>query len=182
MILFENLTDRNKCICLALKKGYSFKEGKIFAPSGRLKKLSVNNSGYLVFCFRPSIELLGRRYSCQLPVHRFVAYVKFGMSIFDSGIVVRHLDGNPLNNNESNIEIGSQRDNILDQSLEMRSKKTLIAAVKNRKFTDSQVEEIRKDSKINKMTYPQIMKKWGISSKGTLSYIINNEYKAKNIS
>jgi hypothetical protein len=58
-------------------------------------------------------------------------------------------------------------------------RKSLVATVKNRKFTDEEVNLIREDSKIHKLPYSKIMEKWNINSKGTLSYIINNSYKTK---
>ena len=47
-------------------------------------------------------------------VHRLIAFQKFGDQIFKTGIVVRHLNCNSLDNSESNIEIGSQFENKMD--------------------------------------------------------------------
>ena len=44
-----------------------------------------------------------------------------------------------------------------------------------RKFTDKEVEEIREDYKLLR-SYKKIMELWNINSKGTLHYILNNNY------
>lgn len=46
--------------------------------------------------------------------HRVVALKKFGAQIFENKIVVRHINGNKLDNSPDNIMIGSQNDNIKD--------------------------------------------------------------------
>lgn len=46
--------------------------------------------------------------------HRLVAFQKFGIKVFEDKIVVRHLNGNKLDNSPENIMIGSQNDNIKD--------------------------------------------------------------------
>lgn len=46
--------------------------------------------------------------------HRLNALKKFGNEMFDGGIVVRHIDGNKLNNHSDNIMLGKQSENIRD--------------------------------------------------------------------
>lgn len=46
--------------------------------------------------------------------HRLVALKKFGPKIFENKVVVRHINGDKLDNSPDNIMIGSQNDNIKD--------------------------------------------------------------------
>ena len=155
--------------------------GNILSPSGKQLKLRKQNTGYLSFSFRPNKSEISERKSYPVMVHRFVAFQKFGMRIFEKGVVTRHLDGDRQNNNPENIEIGSQSENMFDQSKEVRVRKAVEASAKNRKFTDQEILLIREDSKLHKISYNKIMSKWGISSKGTLSFIMNNNYKTKKL-
>lgn len=52
-----------------------------------------------------------RRYVYE---HRFVAFKKFGPSALLPGVVVRHIDGNKLNNSPDNLILGTQSDNARD--------------------------------------------------------------------
>jgi hypothetical protein len=175
----EDLSDKNKCIVLSHEKGYSFSDGKIISPYGKCLKLMESDWGYLMFSFRLSKNHSDKPRTHTVMVHRLVAYQKFGMKMFESNTLVRHLDGNCKNNNPENIAIGSPSDNMFDQPKEVRLRKAITATTKNRKFSDEDVRLIKADSKIHKIPYSQIMKKWDITSKGTLSFIINNEYKSK---
>lgn len=109
-------------------------------------------------------------------VHRLQAFQKYGDAIFGEGIVVRHLDGNRFNNSSENILIGTARDNIMDMPAETRKRKARIAANHNpSKHPEEIVLEIKKDRAAG-MTYRQLMRKYGIRSKGTISYMCNHDY------
>lgn len=105
----------------------------------------------------------------SIPIHRIQAYQKFGDKIYEENIVVRHLDGNNQNNAYNNIAIGTSSDNMMDQSKEIRVNK---ASNANKKYSDELVLEI-KEYYNSGHSYKEIMEKFNISSKGTLSYIIN---------
>ncbi len=102
-------------------------------------------------------------------IHRLQAYQKYGEKIYDSDIVVRHLNGNSLDNSCDNIEIGTASDNMMDVPSCIRVKKSSNAA---KIYPDNVVVEIRNMRK-NGKSYKEIMEKFNISSKGTLSHIIN---------
>ena len=85
------------------------------------------------------------------------------------GIDISHLDGNYLNNSESNIDLGTNSDNMMDIPKEVRIRKSSNAS---KKYSDELVQMIRLD-KEKGMSYKELMIKYNISSKGTLSYIIN---------
>lgn len=56
-----------------------------------------------------------------LPIHKIIAIQKFGISHLFEGLVVRHLDDDPMNMSFDNIEIGTMSQNIMDMSPNRRS-------------------------------------------------------------
>src|SRR5690606_12340030 len=97
-------------------KGYSADEtGAVTSPTG--KRVALHLTGdYLSFgVYAPDKGVI------QVAVHRLVAYQKFGDAMFEPGIMVRHLNGNPRDNRGGNIAIGSASDNRLDIDPERRS-------------------------------------------------------------
>lgn len=85
-------------------------------------------------------------------------------------MMVRHLDGNYLNNSESNIDLGTNSDNMMDIPKGVRVSRSSNAS---KKYSDELAQAIKLD-KENGMSYKELMIKYDISSKGTLSYIINH--------
>ena len=79
-------------------------------------------------------------------------------------MVIRHLDGNSLNNKEENIEIGTSSDNMFDIPEKVRIKKSALA---NRIYSNELIKQIQKDKKLG-LSYKDLMKKYNIKSKGTL--------------
>lgn len=158
-----NLSKSNQFLIKAYEKGYRVIDGEVFKNNKKKAKIGTNKQGYNTF---------GK----NIKIHRLVAYQKYGNKMFEPKILVRHRDGNKQNNSYNNILLGSDHDNHMDKDPKDRLIHSLKAASKHRKFTDVEIELIRQDFKINKLTYKQIMAKWSISSKGTLSYIINNKY------
>lgn len=149
---------------IAVEKGYTIdKDGNVYGLKGKILEGYLHN-GYKCFNIRDK-----NNKTVYIFYHRFQAYCKFGNKIYEKGTLVRHLDGNPLNNSISNLELGTQHDNIMDQPKEVRIKK---ASNANKVYSDEIVEQIIKDRE-NGLSYQELMKKYNISSKGTLSYIIN---------
>lgn len=148
---------------LAWDKGYKIsKDGIVTSPKGN----TVGTRGkyaYLYFSFK----LNGK--SIKVYHHRFQAYKKFKDKIYEKDIVVRHLDGNSLNNKEENIEIGTSSDNMFDIPKDKRIKKSALA---NRIYSNELIKQIRKD-KDSGLSYKDLMKKYNINSKGTLWYLVN---------
>ena len=150
------------------EKGYSVDDsGKVFNKDCALISLSKNTKGkgYLSF----NIRINGSKPTRSF-VHRLQAFQKFGDVIFKEGVVVRHLDGISTNNSYDNIGIGSPSDNMLDIPKEKR--------VINASNPTHDHEAILKDRK-NGYTYKELMEKYSISSKGTISFIINKALKNK---
>ena len=154
----------NKHEVIAKERGYTISEdGIVYNP----KNKSVGTSGknrYKYFSFRINDKII------KVYFHRFQAYNKFGNKIYDEGMVVRHLNGNILDNSIANIEIGTNSDNMMDIPEKIRQKRSSNA---NKKYPDDIVSLIKSDREKG-MSYKELMNKYSILSKGTLSYIINN--------
>ena len=130
-------------------------------PYGKIMKLHLGR-GYKVFSFGPKIS----RRKCL--VHRFNAWFKFGDKIYEPNIVCRHLDGNPLNNHQDNIAIGTQSDNMMDRPESVRHAHAFATSRHAMKHDHVAIIEFYRVNGFNKTLI-----EFGISSKGTLSYIIN---------
>lgn len=151
---------------IASKKGYQVtEEGKVIGLTGKyLSDKPVNKGGYHFFSFRYKGERI------VVLTHRLQAYQKYGISLYDEGIVVRHKDGNSLNNCWNNILIGSQSENIMDIPKQIRIKRAVYAASHLKKYNDEEIKKYYDSVK----SYKETMNKFNISSKGTLHYILNN--------
>lgn len=103
----------------------------------------------------------------RVRVHRLQAYQKFKDKIYESNIVVRHLNGNSLDNSFNNIGIGTQVDNAIDRPKEDRLKHGRFAASFNVKYSKELTDEI-KEFYNNCKSYKQTKEKYNISSSGTL--------------
>ena len=145
---------------IAYNKGYRIsKNGDILGIKGKALKNHIGNRGYIIFTVNRKLKV---------PAHRFQAYIKYKEKIFDDDIVVRHLDGNKLNNSWDNILIGTYSENQLDRTIESR-----VNGASHPKHDHLEILKDRDDG----MTYKEIMEKHNISSKGTVSFIINKSLK-----
>lgn len=145
------------------KRGYMVtEEGVALNPKG-FKVGYINHSGYI------EIKIRIDKKSVAIPVHRLQAFQKYGEKLFINGTVTRHLNGNPLDNSWENIVIGSHSENMMDIPEQIRIKKAKHAASFLKKYNDEEVIEFHELCK----SYKQTMNKFGISSKGTLNYILN---------
>lgn len=157
------MTISNKAILKAYSKGYRATEcGKIISPKGLERKLRVTRDGYRSF----TISINGG--SIGITVHRFIAFHKYGTRIFSKNIHVRHLDNDPSNNSFDNIEIGSASDNMMDKPKEVRLSSAIFASSHIKKHNH---EEIIRYHNLVK-SYKKVMNRFGIKSKGTLSFIL----------
>ena len=115
-----------------------------------------------------SVKIMGR--SKKFKTHRLQAYQKFGDKMYEDGICVRHLNGNSLDNRASNIDIATHSDNMMDRSPECRMKSALHATSFVRKYDKQDVRDFHSESR----SYKKTMEQFGISSKGTLNYILKS--------
>lgn len=161
---------------LAYEMGYRVIDGIPFSYTGRELKINLND-GYEVFDITFGKRSTGDRRNIKIFVHRMVAYQEFGDEIYDYE-VVRHLDENSLNNNKTNLALGSHADNRYDMPASKRMHLSINAATKSRRFTDDEMVYIRKLKKEG-WTHRELMDEFDISSKGTLWYILNVDYVTK---
>ena len=152
------MTNLNRICKLLEGRGYTItKEGIPLRPDGREIVGSTTN-GYRKFSFRDK-----KHKSYAVKFHKFQAYFKYGDKTFEEGIVTRHLDGNPANNHWDNIVIGTQSDNMMDIPEDRR-----ILNASNPQHNHQDVIDDHKKG----LTYKELMEKYDISSKGTISFIV----------
>ena len=156
--------ERIKVEKIAWEKGY-YVNG-LDEVYSKWRQLSLNNyKGYLYFTIR--IDDKPRKVN----VHRMQAYQKFKDKIYEDNIVVRHLNGNSLDNTFNNIGIGSQSENMFDRPREERIKHGRLAASFNIKYPKELIDEMKVFYN-NCKSYKKTMEKYNISSKGTLWHIL----------
>lgn len=162
-------------ICAA-ERGFTVTpEGDVISSTGRKLKLAYKHNpaqdGKGKY-YRFSISVGSRsegRWTGKIQVHQFIAYLKFGEVIFRPDMQVRHLNGNSLDNRWSNICFGTASDNMMDIEEETRVEK---AGQAGRSYDDDFIQELV-DRRKEGATYKQLMAEFGITSKGTLSYLLN---------
>jgi len=155
----------------AYSAGYRVINGEVFSKTGAKLKKTVATNGYFKFCGVVGSRTNNTRNRFTVFVHRLVAYQKYGNHLFDFECV-RHLDGNKLNNQPENISVGSMSQNMLDIPVKKRIKQVSMAY---RKYTDCNIELIKNFHSQYK-SYTRTMNKFDIPSKGSLWYILNNNY------
>lgn len=142
---------------IAYEKGYRVtKDGDLLNPKGK-KIGSIDSYGY----YRNIVMLNGK----QMVVfsHRLQALQKYGDKLYEDGILVRHLNGNPLDNCWDNIAIGTHRDNTMDIPKEIRIKRAISAGKAHIKYPKEFVLKLREEYKLVK-NYRKLGKKYDIHS------------------
>ncbi len=106
-------------------------------------------------------------------VHQLQAYQLYGSKWYDHDVVVRHKNGDALDNSKENILIGSHSDNSMDRPESMRLSTARTAALVRRKLDASQVAEIRTKREYG-ASYRSLMEEYSLA-KSTISYIVNRK-------
>ena len=154
----------------AYEKGYRvLEDGTVISHKGKVRKLH-NIRGYYHFTIK-----FKQRY-VTIPVHRLVAYQKFGIKIFRHKYEVRHLNGISTDNSFENIDIGTSSDNERDKSPEYLKRHTDKMNKPRRKLSEEQVKSIRFD-KEDGMTYKELVEKYGICRSSIFDIVHRNTYK-----
>lgn len=154
-------------LLIAVKRGYKInKNGIVKNPEDQYVEGSISTDGYKKFGIR-----IKKTNSATIFFHRLQGYQKFGQKIFEDNIEVRHLDGDKLNNEWDNIRIGTHSDNLMDMDEEIRIEKAKHASSFIQKHDHEEIKEYYNNN--DDVSYNDVMKKFDISSKGTVSYIIN---------
>lgn len=157
------LSKGSKNIIRCYEMGYRVsKEGLIESPHGRILKGSFWR-GYTCFSVRDGDNHM------KIYAHRLQAYQKFGDKMFEPKILVRHLNDVGTDNRWDNIAIGTQSDNMMDMCPKKRKEKAIHASRKRKKYDNDKVKEFYAQCK----SYSITMKEFGMTSKGTLSYILH---------
>ncbi len=162
-----HMTKTNQAVIVAFEKGYRVTpSGAVVNRHGKIRKCSVKSrktDKRFVFsvCLHP-------KESFPVPVHKLVAYQKFGLATFNFGVVVRHLDGNAFNNNEINIALGSFSDNTFDRPARDRQLHAQKAGKASSPHTDEFWAKVKNDY-ASGLGYKKLRIKYGLSL-STLSY------------
>ena len=152
----KNLNQRD-LLDKVLSKGYKINlEGKVFNNN---REILGTLGRYKYFTIR-----LNGKTNTKVKFHRLQAYVKYGEKLFEEGIEVRHFNGDNFDNSWDNILIGSHSDNMMD-----KPKDTRVRQASHPIYDHNKVQQDIKEGLSSKA----IMEKYGIKSKGTLSYIKN---------
>jgi hypothetical protein len=149
------MTPNQQLIKTAHEKGYRIKDGKCFNPKGREVVGSIKHHPVPYRQF----SLTTPKGTRSVTFHGLLAYQLYGDVYFNSETVARHMDGNSLNNTESNIVLGTMKDNILDIPSKRRISKNLQSAVTKNKLNDGMKDLIIQDYK-NGMVAKQLYKKY----------------------
>jgi len=130
---------------LAYEKGYRVTKDGCLIGLRRRRIGSINNEGY-----ERTTILNNNNKKLYIQTHRLQAYQKYGDKLFQDGIVVRHLNGNALDNSWNNIAIGTQRDNIMDIPKEKRKRDTSKGNKASIKYPKEFVLKLREEYKVIK--------------------------------
>lgn len=148
-------------------KGYRMNQrGELVTPSGIIRQTKMRKDGYNEVSFKVN------GHTHHILIHRFCAYQKYGEIIFMADCV-RHLDGDKTNNTPDNIEIGTDSDNAFDVLVSVRKRRAIHAAMHQKGYHSSVMVDEIKDFYASTKSYKLTMEKYGISSKGTLYYLLN---------
>lgn len=163
------LSKMNENVITAYKKGYRIVNGEIVYKQNKING-KLGRNGYRLIGIRNE---LGAR--VNVGVHRLMAYQKYGDEIFKKGIQVRHYDGDKLNNLDENILIGTCSDNQMDIKQSVRIERAIRASSFSKKYDHEEIIRFYKEGN----SYNKIMKKFGIKSKGAVSFIIRKSLSSK---
>lgn len=146
------------------RKGYRvLRDGTLIGARGKQVGV-INIEGYIT----AGVRFGGKRK--HLPAHRLQAYQKFGDELFKEGILVRHLNGDSLDNSWDNIAIGTNQENMMDKPKRQRIRD----AMTRKRFSNYQISEIL-TMREHGATYKEIGERFRVS-KSTLSYLFNRAY------
>ena len=162
----------NRTIREAIDLGYMIRnDGTPINPNGsEVTGHEKNKNGKLYVHFTITDSFGTRR---PIPVARVIAYLKFGEDAFKPGIQTRHLNGNSLDNNWSNIAIGTAEQNSMDRDPEARREHAKIAARARRRLTDDEVRRLLR-LRAKGAKYKELTKLFGVS-KSLISGVVSGQ-------
>lgn len=148
----------------AFEKGFRVVNCEPISPYGSIVPTKLTSTGYKCFSLSIPPGIVGneKRLVRNVTLHRLIAYEKFGEELFKPFTVVRHLDQNCLNNDPSNLVLGTQLDNTLDMNQQLLRETCLKAAKATRLLSDEKLEALRFDYYHKGLTYRQLAAKYGV--------------------
>ena len=147
------------------KKGFRMTtDGCMINPKGN------EISGWISRGYKNTTLRDGKR-CLNVAFHRLQAFQKYGMKIFEKGIVVRHFNGIRSDNSYDNILIGTFKDNSLDMPKEIRITLAIYAASFLIKHHNREEIKLFYNSG---HTVRETMKEFNVSSTGTMHYILKH--------
>lgn len=169
----KNLSKNNIYVMETFENGYDINvKGELVRKDGSVKSIfRIDNTGYYNVTLR-----LPTHYRARVMIHKLQAYKKFGNKIFEKGIVVRHLNGNSLDNSWNNIDIGTQSDNMRDRSKEDLKNHAIKASKKRQDKIRTQEERHKIYEKLRNNTPYNVIIQENNISRGTLSFMKNKSY------
>lgn len=133
---------------------------------GNVKSLHSRNFGMILNKINDNylyVNLFYKKKRLKIGIHRLVAIAFIPNP--ENKPQVNHIDGDKLNNNVSNLEWSTSKENII------HSYKNNLQIKGNHKLTKEQVVEIRK---INGSNFTEISKKYNVT-RHTISNILKNK-------
>jgi len=171
------MTKQQMALVIAINSGIHVVNGCVFRKDGYEYSQRLAN-GYKMIRIRIQ---KGNRKMTSVYTHRLVAAQKFGIdALMVDGIQVRHLDNDSTNNSHKNIAIGTAKDNANDKEPVTRMRCAMNASRKIRKLSDEQLIELRM-LRNEGWSYSKLMDRFGVTSKGTMSWLCNHEYKTQEL-
>lgn len=151
---------------VAFNKGYKVNEkGEVISPKGVNRKLQKRGrDGKLTF----GIKVDDKDLHCN--VHRLVAFQKYGSEIYKDDVEVRHKNGNRFDNTPENVFLSNSKERRLSIPKEKRVEYATYASSFVKKYDKTEVKQFYENCK----SYKQTMEHFGISSKGTLNFILKH--------
>ena len=150
----------------AISRGYTCdKLGNIYNKHGRMVKPKSQNRNKVEFGVRMNGRMMNVSFS------RFIAFFKFGVDeVTKSGIMVKHKDGNVLNNRWDNLVLRTAKQITKEEKKRLLSisRKGMLKANPRTKKEREKIYKMLYDG----VSYSKIGKCLGVK-KGTLSFMKN---------
>ena len=164
------MSKNNYFLIKAYESGYRISDkGEILNPQKVKLNGTINDKlKYHTFQFR--IENKTK----SIFVHRLQAYQKYKEKLFEPGILVRHKNGNHLDNSIDNIFIGTSKDNNLDISINNRILNTENSTKIKQKYSNELIIYISYKY-VNGAKQSELSKMFNIPKSG-IHHILNNLY------
>ncbi|OMD44022.1 HNH endonuclease [Paenibacillus sp. RS8] len=114
----KQMKSRQRMLVTVHEEGYRVVGHQVLDHKGNEVKIYLNSAGYPFFILK---QENGKAF--HIPVHRLVAFEKYGVKMFRKGIIVRHLNDVKNDFSRDNISIGTHKQNADDRKRNYCKKK-----------------------------------------------------------